>query len=196
MGRPIGTKLTYLLMQTKPLKNCRGFTLIEAMVTVAVAAILVVVAVPGMTSVLLDNRRTSTVNKFFTGFQIARSEAISRNQRVVVCRSKSGESCDGKWSDGIIVFADEDQDQARDVGEPTLYTVGDMDDLSITSAAFPSFLSYRPNGRIMVATVRDNSGNFEICDHRGADHARVLIIDTSGRPRVSQTDEDGMAASC
>ncbi len=166
------------------------------MVALAVAAILVVVAVPGMTSVYLDNRRTSTVNKFFTGFQIARSEAISRNQRVVVCPSTSGNVCEGTWSDGVIVFADENQNQVLDPEESTLYTAESMDDLRIRSTAFPSFLIYRPNGRIMVATVRDNSGSFEICDHRGSNHARVLIIDTTGRPRVSQTDENEVAPAC
>lgn len=161
----------------------------------AVAAILLVVAVPGMSTVFLDNRRTATVNDFFTGLQLARSEAIAKNQRVVVCASKSGDSCAGTWSDGVLVFADRDRDSNRDADEPIVFSLGELA-LEISSTEFPAALSYRPNGRVMAATIRDNTGDFEFCDHRGSDAARAVVIDTSGRPMVTKTNLEGAAPTC
>lgn len=172
-----------------------GFTLIEAMLALAVAAILLVVAVPGMSTVYLDNRRTATVNDFFTGLQLARSEAIAKNQRVVVCASKSGLDCAGNWSDGVLVFTDRDRDRTRDADEPVVFALGALE-LKISSTAFPAALSYRPNGRVMAATIRDNTGDFEFCDHRGSASARTVLIDPSGRPMVAKTNLAGAAPAC
>lgn len=166
------------------------------MVSLAVASFLLVVAVPGMTGVYLDNRRTAAVNDFITGLQLARSEAIARNGRVVVCPSDTGTACKGAWNQGVLVFADADQDQSRDADEPIIFSADSLDDLKISSGAFPTTLSYRPNGRAMAATVRENTGDFEICDHRGSDNARAIIVDASGRPRVSKTNLAGAVPAC
>lgn len=166
------------------------------MVTLVVASFLIVVAVPGMTGIYLDNRRTSAVNDFFTGLQLARSEAIARNGRVVVCATDSGGSCSGSWSDGMLVFADIDQDRTRDKDEPVIYVAEALGNLKISSSEFPDSLSYRPNGRVMAATLRENTGDFELCDHRGEKNSRAVLIDTTGRPMVSRTNLAGAPPAC
>ena len=60
----------------------RGFTLIELMVTLAVAAILLAVGVPGLRNILLSNRLATTANDVVVALNLARSEAIKRNTRV------------------------------------------------------------------------------------------------------------------
>ena len=178
------------------IRNDSGFTLLEAMVTLAVAGILAIVAVPGMTNVYLDNRRTTIVNDFFSTVQIARSAAITRNQRVAVCAAAVPTTCGGSWHQGVLVFQDTDRDAQLDTGEPVLHTIGAMDGMSITSTVFPTFLVYRPNGRAMVNNIRQNTGDIEICDHRGSTQSRVVIVDTSGRPRISKVDSAGVVPSC
>ena len=55
-----------------------GFTLFELMVTVAVAAILLVVGVPAFTSFVQNNRAAAHANELVTAFAFARNEAIRR----------------------------------------------------------------------------------------------------------------------
>ena len=55
---------------------------------------------------------------------------------------------------------------------------------------------YRPNGRVMNASVNANLGDFTICDNRGSDYAKVLVIDLSGRPRSSDKLTNGNAPDC
>ena len=62
-----------------------GFTLVELMVTIAVIAILAVVAAPSMSALLNANRVSASAGELVAGLQLARSEAIRRNTRVIVC---------------------------------------------------------------------------------------------------------------
>ena len=48
----------------------------------------------------------------------------------------------------------------------------------------------------MNASLNGSSGAFTVCDDRGADYAKVMIIDLSGRPRLSKTMADGSVPSC
>jgi len=79
-----------------------GFTLVELMVTISVLAILVALAVPSFTGVINGNRLTAQANEVVVTLQMARSEAVRRNARVVVCRSNDGSTCitasgQGQW---------------------------------------------------------------------------------------------------
>ena len=89
----------------------RGFTLIELMVTVSVMAILLALAVPSFTSVINSNRLAAQANELVASVQLARSEAVRRNTRVVVCRSSNGLSCTTTTGQGAwITFVDADAD--------------------------------------------------------------------------------------
>ena len=68
--------------------------------------------------------------------------------------------------------------------------------VDVATEAFATSITYRSNGRAMADVARDNTGEFVICDDRGSMHARALIIDTSGRPHVSQDDANGRIPSC
>ena len=82
-----------------------GFSLIELMVTLAVAAILMAIATPSFIALINGNRLTSTANELVSSLQLARSEALRRNTQVRVCRSESGNTCAaaGQWSRWITL---------------------------------------------------------------------------------------------
>ncbi|HRN61247.1 MAG TPA: GspH/FimT family pseudopilin [Luteimonas sp.] len=83
-----------------------GFTLIELMVTLAVAGILAVVAVPAMTSLINGNRLAGTSGDLTASLQLARSEAIRRNARVTICGTTDGANCSADWSRWIVTGLD------------------------------------------------------------------------------------------
>jgi len=176
----------------------RGFTLTELLTAVTVMGILMAVAVPGMQSVVANNRRVTMSNEIAYAMRIARSEAISRNIQVSVCPSKEGLSCDGDgWADGWIVFTDPAQDRTFDGADVLLLAAEGVNAIDVFPESFDDSFTYRPNGRVMVGDdTSANTGQFTICDARGADHARVLIVSVSGRPQLSEYQSDGSAPSC
>ncbi len=89
----------------------RGFTLLELMVVVAVAAILVGLSASPMTQMLASNRVQTEASGFVADLMFARSEAIRRGQGVTVCASSDASTCLGanNWQGGWIVFADTTQ---------------------------------------------------------------------------------------
>ena len=88
----------------------KGFTLIELIMTIAILAILLVVAIPSFKALIINNRITTQANEFVSDVTYARAEAVRRNTRVTVCKSADGAICDADaatdWSEGWIVFND------------------------------------------------------------------------------------------
>ncbi len=87
--------------------RARGVTLIELMVTVAVASVLAFLAAPSFQSIILNNRLSSYGSDFIASTRLARNEAIKRNAVVQLCRSSDGLTCatTGGWQQGWIVAA-------------------------------------------------------------------------------------------
>lgn len=62
-----------------------GFTLIELMVTIAVAVVLLTVAVPSFRNLIARNELTTAANAWVGALSTARAEAVKRNQSVALC---------------------------------------------------------------------------------------------------------------
>jgi type IV fimbrial biogenesis protein FimT len=175
----------------------KGFTLLELLTTVGVATVLVSVAVPSFTNLTLNSRRASSINELVGALHFARNSAVTRNERVTVCASSNGTACAAVgWNEGWVVFADGNGNQSVDFGETVFRAGAEVQGISVVSSEFPNFFIYRPNGRVMGAAAATNSGDFTICDRRGAEYANVVIVDMSGRPRLSKTMIDGSDPSC
>jgi type IV fimbrial biogenesis protein FimT len=57
----------------------RGFTIIELMVTITILAVMMLLAIPSMTSYLQSARLASAAGTYQAGLQLARTEALRRN---------------------------------------------------------------------------------------------------------------------
>jgi type IV fimbrial biogenesis protein FimT len=171
----------------------RGFTLLEVLVVMALAGILVSIAIPDFVAFMQNNTRTATVNDLLASMHVARSESITRNGRVMICPSEDGASCDGgtEWAIGWLVFYDADSNQDYNGDDQILTFSAAIEGYQITSSVFETGITYRSNGRAMATNTTDNSGEFVICDPRGNDYARVIIVPPSGRPRSSDSMADG-----
>ena len=175
----------------------RGFSLVELLTTIGIATILLSIAMPSYRTITMNSRQAGTVNELVAGMHLARNMAITLNARVTVCASSNGISCQSvAWHEGWITFHDLDNDQVRDVNETILGMGSEVDSISIESSQFPNAFTYRPNGRVMNGFLGTNTREFALCDTRGSGHAKVVILDISGRPLLSEVNADGSEPSC
>lgn len=86
----------------------RGFTLVELMVTLVVAAILVSMAVPSFTRMLATDRLSNQSNELIAALNGAKSEALRRGQAVSVRARDDGNPND--FHRGWSSFTDADAD--------------------------------------------------------------------------------------
>jgi type IV fimbrial biogenesis protein FimT len=174
-----------------------GFTLIELMIAIGLAGLLLSAAVPALDTFVSNARQTGAINDFVSSIHQARSTAVTTNARVTICPSSGGTNCEAVgWNEGWIVFSDRDSDRNVDNDETIVASSGSANGLTIQSGQFPTFIMYRPNGRVWNAALNGSSGSFTVCDRRGASHAKVMVIDLSGRPRLSETLADGSVPVC
>jgi type IV fimbrial biogenesis protein FimT len=169
----------------------RGFTLVELVITLVVAAILLAVAVPSFTTLVKNNRMTTQINGLAVSLNLARSEAVKRGVSVTVCkRNSAGNDCNnaGNWQDGWIVFVDDDMD--ADHAEAGVDGDGSVDAGEQILRVVPALsggntLAFGKN-RITFDSRGFSSGyngTFSLCDDRGASHAAGLVASNSGRVR-------------
>jgi len=166
------------------LRRVGGFTLIEIMVTVAVLAVLLVAAAPAMTDMVLNNRMAGLSNDLMSDLAIARSEALKRGQRVVLCKNAGNDSsCStGLWADGWLLYLDADNDTTLDTGETILRV----------RQALPSGYTVTPTGIMETLVVRPvgmvtPTGTFKICDQRTGNFGRLITISAGGRASSAAT---------
>jgi type IV fimbrial biogenesis protein FimT len=83
-----------------------GFTLVELLVVMAIAAILLTIGVPSYTATTSKYRVSTEVNSLVGDLQYARSEAIKQGVTVTVCTSTDGATCSGatSWASGHVVL--------------------------------------------------------------------------------------------
>ena len=80
-----------------------GFTLVELMVTIAIAAILLGLGVPSFRTLIENNRIAAASNDVVTGLQFARSEAVKRALLVSFCGTTNQSTCDAAATAGLLV---------------------------------------------------------------------------------------------
>lgn len=84
----------------------KGFTLIEAIVVVAVMAIVLAIAVPGGRAMVEAAERRSMVADLLGGFAVARNTAIQERIPVTVCPLDTDNRCVKDWRRPVTVFRD------------------------------------------------------------------------------------------
>jgi len=74
-------------------KGAKGFTLVELLLVVLIAAILAMIAVPSFQSTILNNRGDTASNQFAAVLSLARSEAGKQGTTVWVCATGAALPC-------------------------------------------------------------------------------------------------------
>ncbi len=167
-----------------------GFSLIEVIVTMAIAAIVLTIGIPSFQSYIQNNRQTIAINELATALQLARNSAISRRVAVTLCKSPDGTDCatgddSGDWSQGWIIFADTDGDNILDDDENILRVHGAIQGNVTLSGDGNTNDSVAFSPRGLLATA---NGTITYCDDRGS--ASALVISRAGRVRFEDNENN------
>ncbi len=183
------SRRVFATLRVKMHKHESAFTLIELMIAIAVAAVVLTLGVPGFGRIIENNQLATNTNVLVSSFTLARSEAIKRNTQVKICDSSDGVNCGiGDYSAGWIVFVDADENDVWDnnADEDLIQVYSALPtNFSLDSNGFTN-LSYEPNGR------SNASGNFILCKNNDITKARVIIINTTGRTRLTDITTNGV----
>jgi len=189
----------------KQFKN--GFTLIELMVALVIAAILLGVGIPSFSNAIANSRMSGTYNDVAQALYIARSEAVKGSERIKVCPRATGDAnvCGTDWTDGILVFVDNDpvyidavatfgpEDEAlyvqREYRTGSTIRANQVPTRNGTTFNPTFWLEYSPTGE-----ANWGRGTIEICDDdRGGEFSKAVNIEATGDIRrgrpVSATDK-------
>jgi len=140
----------------------KGFTLIEVMMAVAIAAILVSLAAPSFVRLLADQRVKAAATDLYTAMSVTRSEAIKHNRNVTL-QPKSG-----GWANGWVI--------ANPEGGADLL---DANATGVPVAGGPASVIYNAGGRLAgTAAPSFTIGESDMPQ-------RCLSVDLSGRPRIT-----------
>ena len=168
------------------LRHLSGFTLPELITTMAVVSIMTTTAIPGMQSIVQNNRLTTQVNTLVTNLHLARSEAVKRHQRITLCQSPDGVSCgtSNHWNEGWIMFTDPNHDHVLDPDETLIRVqqqMGGNTTIKLRRGGRNSnhYMFYEPTG------FTNTNGRFTFCDKTEYAKKRGIIYYRTGRPRIS-----------
>jgi len=172
-------------------RKMHGFTVIELMISVVVAAILCAVSAPALGNLIHGETLRASRNALLTSLNLARSTAVTRQRHVIVCPSADENTCsdDNVWQHGWIVFEDTNANGAHDAGEPVLEAVQAQNGLAIVTSEGREQIVYHADGASPGTNL-----TITFCDRRGIKAAGTVIVGNSGKPRqASATTEQANA---
>jgi type IV fimbrial biogenesis protein FimT len=155
-------------MRALTVRKSSGFTFMELVITLAVAAVVTSMALPSLSSLTRNTRVKQTATDMLMTLAYARNEAINRNAQVSVVAF-------GSWNAGWQVIA----------GGTPLRQTALSGEVTVGGPA-ASTLTYNPDGRLATLTtlsfVFSVPGNTEVL-------RRCVSATLMGQP-VLQTDAD------
>ena len=183
-----------------------GFTLVELMVTVAILVILLAIGAPQLQTFLVKRATSTQADIFASALRMARSEAIKRGQRVVICTSTAPSAANRAcattstdWSTGWLVFVDRGTTaRAFDAGDELLAVQQALPSSGgITIRTSQTAIAFAANG----LAVNDNN-TFRVRPNVTGSAAddpslnQCVTLAVSGRVKVNQLERTGANVAC
>ncbi|WP_019672586.1 pilus assembly FimT family protein [Psychrobacter lutiphocae] len=86
----------------------QGFSLLEAVITVAIVAVISSIALPALSNGLKSWEANATRNHITNAFRIAKTQSLIQRQNTIMCFSDSDYQCHREATKNLLVFVDVD----------------------------------------------------------------------------------------
>ena len=175
-------------------KHQQAFTLIELLVTITMLGVIMAIALPNLRDFVVGNRLSSNVNAFVGMLNYARSEAIVRNKRVIVCAKQDGAiGCQnttewGRFETQVFVREDPTSNSNSRIGSDILLKIFPAIDVSDTQFRFirregANVISFQSGG-LGTNTYRFDINAVDADSAYETKFGRTICISRPGRARV------------
>lgn len=166
-----------------------GFSLVEWLVTVAVLAILLSLAIPSYGNLSRSVRLSGLSGDLVASLAFARSASIQRGIRVTICKTANAASASpscqsaASWSDGWIIFTDALSYGVVDATDILLRAHSQSaSGVTVTASNFTTRVSYLASGRSKAPNGLSN-GSINFCKDG---EKRSVILNITGRARTAK----------
>lgn len=164
--------------------HLKGFTIVELMVTIAIAAVLMMVATPSYTTFIRNSQLSDAVGEFMAATNAARGNAIKQGINTYLVPTTGT-----NWSTGWYVFADGNWDGVYTASEPKdvliMQSPAPNSILTVTtptaSTLASGYLLFNGSGYPKITNGGLGSGRLKIAN--GTTRAIIISINTTGRVR-------------
>ena len=169
-----------------------GFTLIEAMVVMAIVAILAAMAGPALQTLIRNNRLSSAMSLLQVSLNQARGEAVRRgtDARVTVAAATTA----GEWKNGWTVFVDTAKNANAGVAPTSdsanytrLEVAGPLPSANMQygQTGTDKYFSFNGQGRL-VTTTGGAGANRSFWFFEGDSDKYCVVISVTGRVRTEK----------
>lgn len=174
--------------QTKKLASLyQGFTLIELLISVSIIGVMLMVALPNLSSYLVKSRVDNEISELHRLILTARNAAINSGKNVTLCPLSTSNVCSTNWHNELTVFNNTANTSKFDSTTEQIIKVKAKIKTNDTLKLNQASLVYSPTGRL----ISGNNSVFTYCPKDYSDLARGINISLSGRVYASQdTDND------
>ncbi|RIJ06546.1 prepilin-type N-terminal cleavage/methylation domain-containing protein [Pseudomonas sp. 91RF] len=167
----------------------QGFSLVELLMGLAIGAIVLSLVSPALATLKESNQRQQAAESLISGIRNARSQAITRNQSVVI------HGIDGDWSQGWRIILDVSGKGAEDSSNPLLVEHASDGQVPIVGNWFVSrYIRFSSLGQPLMPGRAFQAGKLHICSTREPVSQLQLVLAATGRVRL--TSEKAEQALC
>ncbi|HEU0196704.1 MAG TPA: GspH/FimT family protein [Nevskiaceae bacterium] len=170
-----------------------GFTLVELLIALAVAATLAALAAPSFHRTVLRTRIVATTNALAQALHVARQTAATTGRYVALCAGDQQGGCTGDWTGGRwIVFVDGHHDGVLGDGEQIVLSGAGQRGVELSgNGPFRKAVEFTPLGVPRWPSGAFGAGRLRACvEFDGSAKVSELVLSATGRVRIEHQDAE------